>query len=50
VRERDHSEELAVDGRIISKLILGKCEWGVDWIQVTQWLALLKTVININVP
>jgi len=34
IRERDHLEELGVDGRIILKWIFKKCEEGMSYIDV----------------
>jgi hypothetical protein len=31
-KERDHSEDQGIDGRIESEWISGRLEWGVDWI------------------
>jgi hypothetical protein len=35
-RERDHSEDQGIDGRVILKRILKKWEEGVDWIDLAQ--------------
>jgi hypothetical protein len=47
-KERDHSEDQDVSGRIILKWILG---WGgVDWINLAQdrdqWRAVVSTVMS----
>jgi transposase len=43
-----------VDGRIILKLILRKCDGGMDWINLAQnrdrWWALVGAVMNLRVP
>ena len=36
LRERDHFEELGVDGRIKLKFIFKKWNGGMDWIDLTQ--------------
>jgi hypothetical protein len=50
VKGRDKLEDLNIDGKVIPKLV---CEV-VDWINLTQdrdkWLALVKKVMNIQVP
>ena len=48
--ERDHLENLGVDGRIILRWILKKCDGGcMDWIGLAQnrdrWRALVNAVI-----
>jgi len=49
LRERDHLEDLSVDGRIILKEV----RWGgdVDWIDLAQdrnrWRALVNAVMNL---
>jgi len=52
VRERDHLEDLGVDGRIILSWIFRK--WnvgGMDWIDLAQdgdrWWMLVNAVINL---
>jgi hypothetical protein len=49
LNERDHSEHLGVDGKIILERILG-CE-GVNWVHMVhdrdQWRALVNTVMNL---
>jgi hypothetical protein len=36
LRKGDHLEDLSLDGRIILKWILEKCDGGMDWIDVAQ--------------
>jgi len=53
-RERDHLEDLSIDGRIISKRILmHKGLTFVDWIDLAQyrslWQAFVKAVKNIRI-
>jgi len=55
VRERDHWEDLGVDGRIILRWICGKWDvGGMDWIKLAQagdrWRALVNAVMNLQVP
>ena len=55
LRERDHLEDLGVDGRIILKRIFKKWdEEGMDWIDVAEdrdkCRALVKTVMNLQAP
>jgi hypothetical protein len=54
LRERDHLEDLSVDGRIILKWILRSEMRGMDWIDLAQdrdrWRALVNAVINLRVP
>jgi hypothetical protein len=50
-KERDHSEQQAVGGWTILKWI----GWdSMDWIEVAQdryqWMALVNTVMNLQVP
>jgi hypothetical protein len=46
LKERDHLKYPDVDGRIILKWIFGKCDGGMDWIDLIQdrdrWRALVK--------
>jgi hypothetical protein len=35
-KERDHSEDQGVDGKMISEWIIGKLPGGVEWIQLAQ--------------
>jgi hypothetical protein len=38
IKERDHLEDLVLDGRIILKSIIKEVEWGdVDWIGLFQY-------------
>ena len=50
LRERDHLEDLGMEGRIILKLIFKRWYWGMDWIALTQdrvrWRALVNAVTN----
>jgi hypothetical protein len=52
-KERDRSEDRGVDGRMVSKLILGRLGAGIEWIQLAQdidrWRALLNTAMNLRV-
>jgi hypothetical protein len=52
--ERDHLENLCLDGRIILKWFFRKLGGGMDWIALVQdrdrWQALVKAVMNIRVP
>ena len=54
LRERDHLEESGVDGRKILRLILRKCNGGVEWIDLAQyrdgWRALVNAVMNVLFP
>jgi hypothetical protein len=54
LKEADHSENLGVDGKIISKRILGIQGGGVDWMNLAQdrnqWRTLVSTVMNVWVP
>jgi hypothetical protein len=52
-KERDHSEDRGVDGRMGSEWILGRLAGGVEWIQLAQdigrWRAVVNAVINFRV-
>jgi hypothetical protein len=55
LRERNHLEDLGVDGRIIIRWIFSKRGCGsIDWIDLAQyrnrWWALVKAVLNHWVP
>jgi hypothetical protein len=51
LRERDHLEDLDVEGRITLKWVIKKQEGEMDWIRLAQdldkWWALVNTVINL---
>jgi hypothetical protein len=50
--ERSYLEDPGVDGRIILKLTLQKCDGNMDWINVVQdrdrWRALVNAVMNLR--
>jgi hypothetical protein len=54
LREKDHFEDLGVDGKIILKGIFKKLDGGMDWIDLAQdrdrWRALVNAVMNFQVP
>ena len=52
LKERDHLEDVCVDGRIILGCMFNKCDWGgggMDWFDVAQnrdrWHALTNAVM-----
>jgi hypothetical protein len=53
VVERDHLEDLDIDGRIL-KCVFKKLDGGMYWIDPAQdrdsWRALLSAVMNLRVP
>jgi hypothetical protein len=54
LRERDHSGDPGIDGRIILKWILKTWDGGMDWIQLAQdwdrWRVLVNEVMSLQVP
>jgi hypothetical protein len=52
LKERDHSEDNGVDGRMGSEWILGRLTGGVDWIRLAQdrdrWRVDMNAVINLR--
>ena len=55
LRERDHVEEIGVDGRIILNWILKEFGFGgMEWIDLTRdrdrWRAFVNAVMNLRVP
>ena len=54
MRERNHLEELGVDGRIILKWIFRKCDRSLDWTDLVQnrnrSRFLANAVKNLRVP
>ena len=54
LRERDHSEDTGVDGRIIFRWIFRNWIGGIQYIDLAQdrdrWRTLVKAVMNLRVP
>jgi hypothetical protein len=52
--ERDHLDDLGVDGRIILKCMFKKWDGGNDWIDMAQdrdrWRAVVNAVMNLRFP
>jgi hypothetical protein len=50
-KERDHSEDQGVGGRMGSEWILGRLDGGVDWIRLAKdrdrWRAVVSAVMNL---
>jgi len=53
LRERDHVEDPAVDGRIILRWIFRKMDGGMNWIDLAQdrdrWRAPVNAAMNLRV-
>jgi hypothetical protein len=53
LRERDHLEDLGVDGRIILRWVFRKLDEGMDWNDLVQdrdrWRSLVNVVMNLRV-
>ena len=52
MKERDHLEEMCVDGKVNNEMYFREILWeGVDWVHLVQnrdkWFAVVSTVINI---
>jgi hypothetical protein len=45
LKERDHSDYLGLDERIILKYVINKCE-GVDWIYLAQYRDRRRIFVN----
>jgi hypothetical protein len=54
VRERDHFEDLGINGRIILKWIFKTWNGGMDQIDLVQdrerWRAFVNVIMNFHVP
>ena len=54
LRERDHLEDLGVDGSIILEWIFKKWDGSMDWIDLiydrSRWRAVLNAVMNLRFP
>jgi hypothetical protein len=52
--EREHFEDLGLDGRIILKMFFKNLDGGVDWIAVAQdmerWRAIVNAILKFRVP
>jgi hypothetical protein len=54
LKEREHTEDLCIDGKIILEWILKNMKSGVSWINLFRsgdsWRAFVDTVMNLRVP
>ena len=54
LRERDHLEDLGIDGRLILKWMIKNWNGGMDWSDLVQdrdrWVAFVNAVINFRFP
>jgi len=52
--DRDHWEDLDVDGRKLLKCNIQEVGWDMDWMEMAQdrdrWRALLKALMSLRVP
>jgi hypothetical protein len=50
LRERDHFENVDVDGRIILKCIFKQWDGGMEWIDREWWRTLVNALMSLRVP
>ena len=54
LRERNHSEDPGIDGRLLFIWVIKNWDGGMDWIYLTQdrdrWRGLVNAVMNLRVP
>jgi hypothetical protein len=52
-KERDHSEDQGIGGKMVSEWILGRLDGVVDWIRLAQdrdlWWAVVSVLMNLLV-